>query len=64
LEESNVGVAGAGYVGLVMGACLVHLGHRVTLMDVDEEWVADLKRRKLPIYEPGLRSSWRKAPAG
>ena len=54
MEESEVGVVGAGYVGLVTGACLAHLGHRVTLMDVDEERVADLRRGKLPIYEPGL----------
>jgi UDPglucose 6-dehydrogenase len=54
LEEFEVGVVGAGYVGLVTGACLAHLGHRATLVDIDEERVADLKRRKLPIYEPGL----------
>jgi UDPglucose 6-dehydrogenase len=54
LEEFEVGVVGAGYVGLVTGACLAHLGHRVTLVDVDEERVADLRWGKLPIYEPGL----------
>lgn len=54
LEEFEVGVVGTGYVGLVTGVCLAHLGHRVTLMDIDEERVADLKRGKLPIYEPGL----------
>jgi UDPglucose 6-dehydrogenase len=54
LDEFEVGVVGAGYVGLVSGACLAHLGHRVTLVDVDEERVAELKRGKLPIYEPGL----------
>jgi UDPglucose 6-dehydrogenase len=54
LEEFEIGVVGAGYVGLVTGVCLAHLGHRVTLVDVDEERVADLKRGKLPIYEPGL----------
>src|SRR5215218_10525844 len=53
-KEFNVGVIGAGYVGLVTGACLAHLGHRVTLVDVDEERVASLKGGRLPIYEPGL----------
>ncbi len=54
MEELEVGVVGAGYVGLVTGACLAHLGHRVALIDVDEERLADLSRGKLPIYEPGL----------
>src|SRR5215203_5668297 len=55
LEEFEVGVVGAGYLGLVTGACLAHLGHRVALIDVDEGRVADLKEGKLPIYEPGLK---------
>ena len=54
MEKFNVGVVGAGYVGLVTGACLAHVGHRVTLMDVDEEKVASLNRGESPIYEPGL----------
>jgi UDPglucose 6-dehydrogenase len=54
LKELNVGVVGAGYVGLVTGACLAHIGHNVTLVDVNEERVVDLMRGKLPIYEPGL----------
>jgi UDPglucose 6-dehydrogenase len=54
LKEFNVGVIGAGYVGLVTGACLAHVGHSVTLVEVNEERVADLKWGKLPIYEPGL----------
>ena len=54
MEKFDVGVVGAGYVGLVTGACLAHVGHRVTLVDVDEEKVAGLKRGEFPIYEPGL----------
>ncbi len=54
MEKFNVGVVGAGYVGLVTGACLAHVGHRVTLVDVDEEKVASLNRGESPIYEPGL----------
>ena len=43
LDESfEVGVVGAGYVGLVTGTCLSHLGHRVTCIDKDEERVAGL----------------------
>jgi UDPglucose 6-dehydrogenase len=54
LERFDVGVVGAGYVGLVTGACLAYVGHRVTLVDVDAEKVASLRRGEFPIYEPGL----------
>lgn len=54
MEKFNVGVVGAGYVGLATGACLSHIGHHVTLIDVDEDRVATLKRGTVPIYEPGL----------
>ncbi|HEX2098929.1 MAG TPA: UDP-glucose/GDP-mannose dehydrogenase family protein [Rubrobacteraceae bacterium] len=54
IEEFNVGVVGAGYVGLVTGACLAHLGHRVTCVDKDEERVSGLKEGRIPFYEPGL----------
>jgi UDPglucose 6-dehydrogenase len=54
LEEFRVGVVGAGYVGLVTGSCLAHVGHRVTCVDKDEERVAELNEGRVPIYEPGL----------
>ena len=53
-EEFNVGVVGAGYVGLVTGACLAHVGHRVVCVDRDEGRVAELREGRMPIYEPGL----------
>ncbi len=54
MEEFRVGVVGAGYVGLVTGSCLAHVGHRVTCVDKDEERVAELNEGRVPIYEPGL----------
>ena len=54
LEEFSVGVVGAGYVGLVTGACLSHIGHHVTLVDIDKDRVASLEEGEVPIYEPGL----------
>ena len=49
-------MVGAGYVGLVTGACLAHIGYHVTLVDVSEERIAGLERGELPIYEPGLET--------
>jgi len=43
-----------GYVGLVTGACLAHLGHRVTCVDKNRERVAGLQEGRIPFYEPGL----------
>jgi UDPglucose 6-dehydrogenase len=54
MDEFNVGVVGAGYVGLVTGACLAHVGHRVVCVDKDEGRVAELNEGRVPIYEPGL----------
>src|SRR5918994_4041589 len=54
LEEFNVGVVGAGYVGIVTGACLAQIGHRVTCVDRDAGRVADLEEGRMPIFEPGL----------
>src|SRR5919112_5622142 len=54
LEEFNVGVVGAGYVGIVTGACLAQIGHRVTCVERDAGRVADLEEGRMPIFEPGL----------
>src|SRR5688572_29194270 len=52
----RISVVGTGYVGLVTGACLAHVGHDVTCMDVDEEKIRLLNDGGMPIYEPGLDS--------
>ncbi len=54
VENFRVGVVGAGYVGLVTGACLSHLGHRVTCVDKDEGRIRGLQEGQMPFYEPGL----------
>ena len=45
---------GAGYVGLVTGACLADAGASVACVDVDVDKVALLRSGELPIFEPGL----------
>jgi UDPglucose 6-dehydrogenase len=47
-------VVGAGYVGLVTGACFAEMGNDVLCVDLDETKIARLKRGELPIHEPGL----------
>lgn len=50
----NITVFGAGYVGLVTGACFAEMGNQVACVDVDEAKVQALERDELPFYEPGL----------
>ena len=50
----EIAVIGAGYVGLVTGAGLAHLGHRVRVAERDEGKLATLEAGGVPIYEVGL----------
>ena len=50
----KVCVIGTGYVGLVTGACLAHVGHNVVCVDNNEEKVKLMKSGQSPIFEPGL----------
>jgi UDPglucose 6-dehydrogenase len=50
----KITIIGAGYVGLVSGACLAELGHQVTCLDLDEKKISSLSQGKTPIYEAGL----------
>jgi UDPglucose 6-dehydrogenase len=54
MEGRRVAVFGAGYVGLVTGACFAELGHDVVVRDVIPEKVDALRAGRIPIYEPGL----------
>src|SRR5919107_3631454 len=50
----RVAMIGAGYVGLVSGACFADFGHDVCCVDKDPRKIAALHRGEIPIYEPGL----------
>lgn len=50
----RVCVIGTGYVGLVTGVCLAHVGHHVICVDNNEEKVKLMKAGQSPIFEPGL----------
>jgi len=51
---ARVSIFGAGYVGLVTGACFAELGHEVVVRDVVEERIAALNGGRIPLFEPGL----------
>jgi UDPglucose 6-dehydrogenase len=50
----RVCVIGTGYVGLVTGVCLAHIGHHVICVDNNEDKVKLMQSGQSPIYEPGL----------
>lgn len=50
----KITIYGAGYVGLVTGACFAELGNHVVCMDVDKARIAKLNEGICPIHEPDL----------
>ena len=50
----KIAVFGAGYVGLVTGACMADLGHDVVVRDIVLEKIDALRKGDIPIHEDGL----------
>ena len=50
----HIAMIGAGYVGLVSGACFADFGHDVCCVDKDPRKIDALHRGEIPIFEPGL----------
>lgn len=50
----HVAMVGSGYVGLVSGACLAAIGHRVVCVDANPARIEMLSRGQSPIHEEGL----------
>jgi UDPglucose 6-dehydrogenase len=52
----RVSIIGAGYVGLVTGACLAQKGHQVICVDLDRQKIDLINQATMPIYEQGLEA--------
>lgn len=50
----TVSVVGTGYVGLVTAAVFADFGHKIFAIDIDKKKLEDLRRAKIPFFEPGL----------
>ena len=51
----KITMIGAGYVGLVSGACFADLGNVVWCVDKNKEKIDLLNGGNVPFYEPGLK---------
>ena len=50
----KIGIFGAGWVGLVTGACFADLGHEVVIRDIVAERIESLRAGRVPFHEPGV----------
>ena len=53
-DREPLAIFGAGWVGLVTGACFADLGHEVIIRDVVPEKIERLQTGEVPFFEAGL----------
>ena len=53
-DKEPIAIFGAGWVGLVTGACFAELGHEVTIRDIVPERIEQLRAGEVPFFEPDL----------
>ena len=54
MKTPAIGIFGAGWVGVVTGACFADLGHEVIVRDIVPERIEALRGGRIPFHEPGL----------
>ena len=56
----NISIIGAGYVGLITGIGFAKLGNQVSIIDLNDDLIQNLKNGKPPFYEPDLEEYFKK----
>ncbi len=56
----NISIIGAGYVGLITGIGFAKLGNQVSIIDLNDVLIQNLKNGKPPFYEPDLEEYLKK----
>jgi len=60
-RKKRVCVVGMWHLGIVTAACLAQADHEVICFDFDKEVIENLKKGRLPVFEPGLQDLFDKA---
>lgn len=53
-KMKTIAIIGAGYVGLVTGACFATKGNKVVIIENNQQRIDALLQGKIPFYEPNL----------
>ena len=62
VPKSNVSViGGAGHIGLPLSCYIASKGHKVTIVDINENIINNLRDDKLPFNEVNLEHYWKQA---
>ena len=51
----NIGIIGAGYVGLTTGVCLASGNHKISIFDTNDRKITQINDKRLPFFENGLQ---------